>query len=606
MKAALRPGRRVLLWHALLVLGAIALLAINWWVHARMLGLHRLHAHGNEVLADLAQLERATAPQPALLRCAVSKGDAGPPSSLPPSGGMPGAALDPRPVWQRLRALTAERPEQQRSLDALLPLFEALNQQYLQPLAAACGATAPTSPEQALAISAAGLEQRSRILAVVQDMRQAETSLRGEREAGLRGSDERSDGLFSLLALATLALAVTAGVALRRFMARLADADTRVQHEAAERDNAQQRQRDSQRRLQMVMDHIPDAVIAFDEQGSVQWINPAGEAMFASRHDVVRSHPVWRLVPELEFWIHWPDTQPQDEAMPAGLPWTVRRELMLGLREDGREFPIDISVVQTRAYGERIGVCVCRDLSELERMERMKHEFISMVSHELRTPLTSIRGSLSMLADGGAGELSAPVRRLVTLAHSNTERLVALVNDILDFEKLRAGEMRMQLETLCLDDAARAAIEACEGYAHEHGVGLSLDLHATRLSVEADALRLGQVLANLLSNAVKFSPEGGQVRAAVGGEGGRAWVSVGDDGPGVPPELVDQLFLQPFVQADQLATRARGGTGLGLAISKALMDQMGGQIGFEAPQPGRGATFFVSLPLRPDQAALPS
>ncbi len=576
-------ARRVPLLFALLALCVLGLLAMSWRAYAELQEAQTWRDHTRVVLAAIDELERDTAPQPVLLLCAAQ--------GLSPLG-VP-VATDPQPTLKRLAELLRDNPRQLTTLEELPALVASLRRRYDEPLAAACAGGQRLGDAQALRISAAGVAERTRVHGVLQRMRAVEDGLLAEREQRLQLRTDRAGQLFALFAVATVLLAVVATVGLRAFTARLADTNRRLRREATERGVAQEQLRESQRRLEMTLDHIPDGVIAFDAATRVQWLNPAAEAMFGRARDGLRGEPVSLLIPELDERTEWPDTEPPEDA-PAATPWRARRETMYGARGDGSEFPIEVALVQTRVGGERLGVCVCRDLSQLERMERMKHEFVSMVSHELRTPLTSIRGSLAMLADGMAGELTGPVQRLVTLAHDNSERLVALVNDILDFEKLRAGEVRMRLAPLDLVEQARAALDACEGYAHQHRV-------ATRLTATApvpalgDAQRLQQVLANLLSNAIKFSPDGGEVQVQVDAPGGEARLRVIDQGPGVPPGFVEQLF-EPFAQADELQTRKRGGTGLGLAISRAMMEQMGGRIGIEPPEPGQGAVFWIALP----------
>ncbi len=589
MRALAAIERRVPLLFALLAVCVVSLLGLSWQAYAELLEAQRWRERINGVLAALSDMEQATTPLSALVLCAANGAS---PIAVP-------APPDTGRALQRLRASLQDDAQQLPVLDELPPLLDALQRSYVAPLDAACRAGTRLGFARTMEISSLGVLHRDGIRAATRRLSRTAQGQLAERQAELSAHTERTGRLFALLAVATVVLTVVSTLGMRGVTSRLAETNRRLRREAAGRGLAQEQQRESQRRLEMVLDHIPDAVIAFDAAARVQWINPAARAMFGRDADRAHGRPMSLLVPELEHWLHWPDTQPQidpDVQLPEA--WTARRETMYGLHADGREFPIEMALVQTRVNGERVGVCVCRDLSEMERMERMKHEFVSMVSHELRTPLTSIRGSLSMLAGDMAGELSAPVRRLVGLAHDNSERLVALVNDILDFEKLRAGEVRMTLQALDLAEQARAAVEACEGYAREHSVSLSCRCAEGALLVQADALRLGQVLANLLSNAVKFSPAGSEVKVLVQAHDGAARVSVTDAGPGVPPDFVARLF-EPFAQAHELQTRRRGGTGLGLAISRAMTEQMGGSIGLEPPQPGEGAVFWISLPMAP-------
>ncbi len=250
------------------------------------------------------------------------------------------------------------------------------------------------------------------------------------------------------------------------------------------------------------------------------------------------------------------------------------------------------------------------DITELRRIDRMKTEFVSTVSHELRTPLTSIRGSLGLIAGGVAGELPDAARNLVGIAKSNCERLIRLINDILDSEKIEAGKLHLKLETLDIKQLIEHALLANEGFATQHRVKLVLQAPKAPLQVQVDSDRMTQVLTNLLSNAVKFSPAGQSVEVHVSCMAGhRIRVEVIDHGPGIPEEFRGRIF-QKFSQADASDTKQKGGTGLGLNISRALVEQMGGTIGFGSVT-GKGTTFFFELPewagsasTREDSAAL--
>ena len=234
------------------------------------------------------------------------------------------------------------------------------------------------------------------------------------------------------------------------------------------------------------------------------------------------------------------------------------------------------------------------DITDFKRLDRLKSDFISTVSHELRTPLTSIRGSLGLLAGGVAGALPAQARSLIDIAKDNCERLVRLVSDILDTEKIEAGEMHFDLTPTALKPLLEQALSANEGFASQHGVKLALDAPDGSLLAEIDADRFIQVVTNLLSNAVKFSPPGGLVTVRLARSEGKARVELHDEGPGIPPEFRDRIF-QKFSQADASDTRQKGGTGLGLNISRALVQRMGGQLDFHSA-PGAGTTFYLELP----------
>ena len=234
------------------------------------------------------------------------------------------------------------------------------------------------------------------------------------------------------------------------------------------------------------------------------------------------------------------------------------------------------------------------DITELKRIDRMKTEFISTVSHELRTPLTSIRGSLGLIAGGVAGELPEAVKSLVDIAKNNCERLIRLINDMLDSEKIESGKMSLNLQVVDISQLVQQTLAAIEGFAGQHRVKVRLQAPDASLQVRIDSDRMIQVLTNLLSNAVKFSPPECTVEVKVLRVAKGVRVEIADHGPGIPEEFRGRIF-QKFSQADSSDSRQKGGSGLGLNISKALIEKMGGKIGFSS-EAGAGTTFFLELP----------
>ncbi|MEO8021295.1 PAS domain S-box protein [Polaromonas sp.] len=234
------------------------------------------------------------------------------------------------------------------------------------------------------------------------------------------------------------------------------------------------------------------------------------------------------------------------------------------------------------------------DVTELKRVDRMKTEFVSTVSHELRTPLTSIRGSLGLISGGVAGELPEAVKTLVGIARNNCERLIRLINDILDIEKIESGKMRLDFQVVELKPLLVQVLAANEGFGAAQNVSLKLHFPDQDLWLRVDSDRLAQVMTNLLSNAMKFSPPGGVVDVHVSQAGLGVRVEVHDHGPGIPAEFSKRIF-QKFSQADSSDARVKGGTGLGLNISRAIIERLGGSIGFETGA-GTGTTFYFELP----------
>jgi CheY-like chemotaxis protein len=216
------------------------------------------------------------------------------------------------------------------------------------------------------------------------------------------------------------------------------------------------------------------------------------------------------------------------------------------------------------------------------------------VSHELRTPLTSISGSLGLLLGGAAGTLPEGAVRLLSIAHSNSKRLVRLINDILDIEKIESGQVVFNFKRVDILALVEQVIEANRAYADGFGVRVRLDPASLHGNVPADPDRLAQVITNLLSNAIKFSPQGGEVIIATELRAGLMRISIRDHGSGIPAEFKPRVF-EKFAQADATDTRQKGGTGLGLSIVREIVVRLGGEVGF-ADADGGGTAFNVDLP----------
>ena len=248
----------------------------------------------------------------------------------------------------------------------------------------------------------------------------------------------------------------------------------------------------------------------------------------------------------------------------------------------------------TAILDDELIYAAARDISERKKMEQIKDDFISVVSHELRTPLTSIRGSLGLILGGVAGELPEKARALAEVASKNSERLVRLVNDILDIEKIESGTMAFRPLRVELMPLVEQSVESNRAYANLYDVDLKIVAAEPAARVRADTDRIQQVLANLLSNAAKHSPRGCAVEIRAERAGDWLRISVTDQGRGIPPEFQSRVF-EKFAQADASSTRHKGGTGLGLSISKAIIERHGGQLWFETTS-GEGTTFSFTLP----------
>jgi PAS domain S-box-containing protein len=236
-----------------------------------------------------------------------------------------------------------------------------------------------------------------------------------------------------------------------------------------------------------------------------------------------------------------------------------------------------------------------QDITDQREAERIKSEFISVVSHELRTPLTSIRGSLGLILGAFATSIPEKAARLVRIAHQNCERLIPLINDILDIDKIASGKMRFEMQELPLAQVMQRVVEATEPFAQKYEAQLELLPLPSDVRIAVDEDRFVQAMGNLISNACKFSPKRGKVVISATVAHGRVHLSVTDSGPGIPEEFRGRIF-ERFSQADSSAVRQAGGTGLGLHITRQIVERMNGYIGFDT-QVGRGSTFWLEFPI---------
>lgn len=234
------------------------------------------------------------------------------------------------------------------------------------------------------------------------------------------------------------------------------------------------------------------------------------------------------------------------------------------------------------------------ELNAARRQQALKDELVALISHELRTPLTSIHGALAILAERFGGEFSESARRLVDVAHRNSQRLTRLIDDILDLQKIEWGAVAFEVRALEVWSLLDQAVDMNQPYAAQLGVKLALQGMDGNLYLAGDPDRVLQVATNLLSNAARFSPPGETVLISAIRAGEYVRVSVADRGPGIPESFRDRVF-QRFAQAEADTPRRRKGTGLGLSISKAIVESMHGRIGFDTV-PGHGTTFYFDLP----------
>ena len=371
--------------------------------------------------------------------------------------------------------------------------------------------------------------------------------------------------------------------------------EQRVEERTRELERALASVQASEQRINAIVEAAQDAYIAVDQRGIILDWNNAAERMFGWGRNEAVGWPLSELVLPERY------RASLGQALHAfrqtgHLAMLDRRLERKVIDRQGREFTIEMTAALAGQGEDAFFSVFLHDISERKRVEQMKNEFISTVSHELRTPLTSIQASLAMLADGMAGELPPDALRLIAIASQSSERLVRMVNDLLDIQKIEAGQMHFEARAQPLLPVAERALAAMEGHARKAGVRLLSDwaVGVAGIAASIDADRMEQVLTNLLSNAIKFTPAGKSVTLGLAQTPGKVRLLVLDEGPGIAPEFQQRVFHR-FAQADGADSRTRGGTGLGLAISKAIIEEHGGTIGFTTA-PDRGTRFVVELP----------
>jgi PAS domain S-box-containing protein len=334
--------------------------------------------------------------------------------------------------------------------------------------------------------------------------------------------------------------------------------------------------------LRAVMDTAAEGIVAVDSAGRIRLANPAAAAALGLSAKALEGRDFHAAAGHRDV----------AGTRCAGACALVRREnCRVGdehfTRADGTPFPVEYSI----ASGAEDVVITFLDISERREVERMKDEFVSVVGHELRTPLTSIRGSLGLLAGGVVGQLDDEASRMIDIAASNTDRLVRLINDILDIERLESGRAELQLERHDAGDLLARAADVMAPAAAEAGV--TLELRPAETGVWADGDTIQQALINLVSNAVKFSPRGATVTLAAERDGDEVRISVADHGRGIPADKLETIF-ERFVQVDPSDSREKGGTGLGLPIVRSIVERHGGRVWAQSVL-GEGSTFTLSL-----------
>jgi PAS domain S-box-containing protein len=360
--------------------------------------------------------------------------------------------------------------------------------------------------------------------------------------------------------------------------------------------------------LKAIMDGGKHSILVTHPSGIVKVMNRAAERLYG----FPASHFIGRHISNFRKEVYDRselEAEAEKLGREAGEPIGVDEAFMLALhkygvyerewtaiRSDGAKIQVLVSVTIMKGQeGETAGfLSISQDISERKKLERMKSEFISTVSHELRTPLTSIRGALGLMVGGAAGSLPPVAADLAALAHRNSERLVRIINDILDMDKIESGKFSFDIRAFAAGDIVRQSLEENRAYGEKYGVRFVLKSSPGRLAALADPDRVLQVLANLLSNAAKFSPRDAEVWVTVEDAVTSLRFSVRDFGKGIPEAFRSHVF-EKFAQSENADALRHEGTGLGLSITQKMVEAMGGSIRFET-ETGAGTTFTFTLP----------
>ena len=348
-----------------------------------------------------------------------------------------------------------------------------------------------------------------------------------------------------------------------------------------------------------------DGMIAIDERGRIEWINPAAERIFGYRQEELIGKNINVLMPEAYHGQHGQYLRNYLETGQTKIMGSGRE--VKGLRKDGGVFPMDLGVSEVKVGGEKMFTGIVRDITQrkeaerslveakdaAEKANRFKDAFLAMVSHELRTPLNPIMAAVSLLQskkdlDPEVGEEIISIRR-------NVEQEAHLVDDLINFSQLARGQAALHHEVVDVHALIHRLASQFEREADVKGIELALLLQAQHFSIWADPNRISQVLTNLLRNAIKFTPQGGRVTLrSLDAADGWCQIEISDTGIGIAPEVLGRLF-NAFEQGEQTITRRFGGLGLGLAISKSIVELHGGKLLARSEGTDQGSTFVLEL-----------
>ena len=344
---------------------------------------------------------------------------------------------------------------------------------------------------------------------------------------------------------------------------------------------------------ELILNSVGEGLCGLDLQGRITFVNPAAAKLLGYQFQELLGQSIEVILLHIRADI---TTIPVEESpiyasLKDGVVHQVIDEVFW--RKDGSSFPVEYVSTPILEQGEIVGAVIAfKDITERQIVEQMKDEFISVVSHELRTPLTSIHGALGMLASGLLNAEPETSGRLLEIAVDSTKRLVRLINDILDIERIESGKITMAKQAVDAAELMTKAVDVMQAMAQKLGVTITVATVSAQLWVDPD--RIIQTLTNLLSNALKFSLSGASIWLKADFCGNQILFQVKDQGRGIPVDKLETIF-ERFQQVDASDSRNHEGTGLGLAICRSIVQQHGGRIWAESTL-GEGSTFYFTLP----------
>lgn len=360
-----------------------------------------------------------------------------------------------------------------------------------------------------------------------------------------------------------------------------------VAHDITERKKAEDLLKESESRTRLIIESMPVVLLILNGSGSIELSNHCAQTVFGYHGQDIAGQHISQLIA----------ADSNENPDHASIKWLEQKFLgrvsnLIGLAKNGRTVPLDASLTEFQHHGERKLLFAALDVSDRFEIERLKRDFVAMVSHDLRTPLSSVQTTLNLLSAGAVGLLSKQAQELVERSERELLRLMRMITELLDVERLESGKLALDLKPVLMDEVLSRSVQAVAPLAEAKTINICVD-HG-QCEILADQERLIQVVVNLLSNAIKFSPAQSTISLSAVEIPTGIEVRIADAGRGIPSDQKGAIF-ERFRQVDKLDRVEQGGFGLGLAICKAIIEAHHGQIGVES-EVGKGSTFWFQLP----------